>query len=197
MQDRNSEEGDEIPYNHKFDVSNVRVANGFLRLTVPGGQKPVSPSEEVTAGVPISCAEIFTKEDNIRYASVRTKAIFSRVLGTCHGLFFYKNDTQETDIEYLTDPASSGNNGEGHTIPLWYSNQANATDKEPTHISRDPPGHPPADPTTSVHEHRIDWTPTYTEYFFDGRPRARFTSDVPPQPGHWVWNNWANGDPGK
>ena len=196
MQDRNSETTEQIPYNHKFKASNVKVASGFLNLIVPGGQSPASPTRENTRGVPISCAEIITGEGNIRYASIRTRAIFSKEPGTCHGLFFYKHETQEADIEYLTDPASNGNDGEGYTIPLWYSNQANATGREPTQLSRVPPGHPPMDPTTSLHEHRIDWTTDHTEYFFDGHPQAKFTTDVPQQPGHWIWNNWANGDPG-
>ncbi len=196
VQDRHSKTINQIPYNHRFDPDNVRVTDGFLSLTVPGGQKPGSSSDDDTESVPISCAEIVTGEGNIRYASVRTRAIFSKEPGSCHGLFYYKRDSQEADIEYLTDPASRGNDGEGYTIPLWYSNQADAMGKESTHVSKIPPGDPPMDPTNSVHEHRIDWTPETTEYFFDGNSRAKFTKDVPQEPGHWVWNNWANGDPG-
>ena len=48
-----------------------------------------------------------------------------------------------------------------------------------------------------MHEHRLDWTAVYTEYFFDEVSRAKFTENVPQKPGCWVWNNWANGDPGK
>ena len=200
VQDRNSETAEQIPYNHKFQASNVKVANDFLNLIVPGDQNPASPTRDNRQGVPISCAEVITAEGNIRYASIRTRAIFSTEPGTCHGLFYYKYDTQEADIEYLTDPASSGNDGKGYTIPLWYSNQANATSKEPTQLSKvppgHPPGHPPIDPTTSIHEHRIDWTPDHIEYFFDSHSQAKFTTNVPHQPGHWNWNNLANGDPG-
>lgn len=68
-------------YNELFDPENVQVSNGFLTLTVPGGQIPENADNT------ISCAEVTTMEENILYASVRTVAILSDVPGTCHGLF--------------------------------------------------------------------------------------------------------------
>lgn len=77
--------GDEGPrtgtlYNHKYVPANVQFSNGFARLIVPGGQKPGRRPDKA-----ISCAEIVTTESNISSASVRTRAIFSKVPGTCHG----------------------------------------------------------------------------------------------------------------
>jgi Glycosyl hydrolases family 16 len=184
---------DYIPFNHRFEPGNVRIAGGMLSLIVPGGQNPVSPTQDDPEGTPIRSGEIVTNECNIQYASVRTNAIFSKEPGTCHGLFYYKKETQETDIEFLTDPESGANNGAGSPIPIWYSNQATVSGREPTHSSLNPP----RDPTAGVHEHRIDWTPSWTAYFFDGVEVTRFFTDVPTQPGSWVWNNWANGDPSK
>lgn len=66
------------PYDHKFSPKNVRVSNGFLTLTVPGGQKSASS---------ISCAEVVTAEEDILYASVRVQAQFSKVPGTCQSKF--------------------------------------------------------------------------------------------------------------
>jgi hypothetical protein len=163
------------PYNHCFDPSNVVVSDGFLNLKVPGGQEPTSDNA-------ISCAEITTKF-KIQYGSVRTNAIFSTVPGTCHGTsshpspllptnptllgnFFYHNDTQEIDIEYVSDNSSISNpGGQGKDLPPWlqYSNQANKPGGKATYASGDPPND-----VTVVHEYRIDWTADKTRFFLDG-----------------------------
>ena len=67
-------------YNHRFDPANVQLSNGFVRLIVPSGQRPNRRPDKA-----ISCAEIVTAETNIISASVRTRAVFSKVPGTCHG----------------------------------------------------------------------------------------------------------------
>lgn len=72
----------QIPYNEQFDPANVRVAQGFLNLKVPGGQAPTDANNNA-----ISCAEVTTSANNILYGSVRTRAIFSSEPGTCHGQF--------------------------------------------------------------------------------------------------------------
>ncbi|KAJ9605490.1 hypothetical protein H2200_010147 [Cladophialophora chaetospira] len=179
---------DGVPYNEIFKPKNVQLSNGFLNLIVPGGQKPTKEDNYA-----ISCAEVTTVEQNILYASVRTTAIFSQEPGTCHGFFFYKNDTQETDIEYLTDPNSLSNFGPDQPIPIWYTNQA--TDPENAEKTSQN-GAAPTDCTTNVHEYRIDWTSDYTTFYVDGKLQKKFKVNVPSIPGPWVWNNWANGDQG-
>lgn len=69
-----------LPYNHKFETSNVYSDGDFLNLKVQGTTNPGSLPEQA-----ISSAEIVTTENNILYASVRTNAIFSTIPGTCHG----------------------------------------------------------------------------------------------------------------
>ena len=109
------------------------------------------------------------------------------------GFFFYESDRQETDIEYLTDPASLSNEGPGNPIPIWYSNQAtNPQMLEPTRDT----GPSPDDCTSQVHEYRLDWTPEFTAFYVDGIQQMNYTDNIPSVPGPWVWNNWANGDEG-
>lgn len=196
----------EVPYNPKFDPANVQIVNGMLALTVPGHQKPNSGT-----GWALSSAEVTTAEQSILYGSVRTRAMLSPVPGTCHGqqlqssksdpgpltlvgFFFYQSDTQEVDIEYLTDPSSLSNNGPGNPIPIWYTNQAvNPEDEAATQAT----GPSPSDCTTAVHEYRIDWTSDYTAFYLDGKYQMKFTTNVPSEPGPWVWNNWSNGNKGE
>lgn len=195
----NTPDHPQIPYNHTFDPSLVQVSDGFLNLLVPGGQQPSPPTPGNPAGTAILCSEVVTTDCNIKYASVSTKAILSKVPGTCHGFFSYKDDTNEVDIEVLTDPESFSNKGTipraFPPVPIWYTNQATVAGNQPTNDVKDFPAG--ADPYAEVHEYRIDWTPFYTKFFFDGVEQAKFTSNIPTKAGHWIWNNWANGDPGK
>lgn len=164
---------------HKFDASNVVVGGGYLNLKVPGGQ----------TAMPYSSAEVTTTIDNMKYASVRTVAILSEPAGVCNGMFFYKNDTQETDIEWLSDASSLSNQG---TRQVWFTNQD--ADRNGVATSQSFP--PPGSPTTTEHEYRLDWTPGRVRWFVDGTEIWNTTSDVPSATGPWVFNNWSNGDKG-
>ncbi|GKT48211.1 beta-glucanase [Colletotrichum spaethianum] len=105
------------------------------------------------------------------------------------GAFFYKNDTQETDIEWLSDAASLSNQG---TRKLWFTNQ----DADLNGVKTYNAVTPPANPTTTEHEYRLDWTPGRVRWFVDGVEIWNTTSDVPNTTGPWVFNNWSNGDNG-
>ncbi|KAK5062898.1 hypothetical protein LTR84_004974 [Exophiala bonariae] len=186
--ERNDVESPHIPYNHIFEPVNVKIVNGILHLRVPGQQRDQPKDNNA-----LSCAQITTSERKILHASVRTRAMFSREPGTCHGIFFYRNDQQETDIEYLTDPRSLSNNGVDEPVPMWYSNQRVNPEEGPTTQGTGPA---PFDATSKFHEYRIDWTADFTAFYIDGVEQKRFTDNIPSIPGPWVWNNWANGDRG-
>ncbi|KAK5080286.1 hypothetical protein LTR70_008749 [Exophiala xenobiotica] len=164
------------PYNHKFEAQNVYSDGELLNLKVPG--VPIPPSDD--PGYAISSAEIVTTEDKILYASI----------------FFYLDDTQEVDIEYLTHPESQGNNihqksSTGAPIPIWFCNQAMTSGASATQRV----GPAPVD-VSELHEYRIDWTKDFTAFYIDGILQKRHTTNVPNKPGRWIWNNWANGDYG-
>jgi hypothetical protein len=98
--------------------------------------------------------------------------------------FFYKNDTQDNNIEYLSDPAALPNNG---SPKLHYTNHG----PNVYTASAPPPAH-----LLDVHEYRTDWVQGYTAYYIDGVLQANISGEgnVPTVPGTWLWNNWANGD---
>lgn len=172
----------QAPFQHSFTSANVYIDDSFLNLKVPGGQTQS----------PIECGEVQTTFGDILYASVRTHAIFTNVPGTCTGIFFYKDDTQEIDIEYLSDPSSLSNDpNKPWSIPIQYTNQAVVPGTKPTYSY----GPPPWD-VTAVHEYRIDWVPGRTLFYLDGVLQKEYTTNVPTQPGFWIWNHWTNGDQG-
>jgi hypothetical protein len=98
------------------------------------------------------------------------------------GHFFYLNDAQETDIEYLTDPASQSNDQD---LPpqLQYSNQSVKPNNPKTFKTGTPP-----DDVTTVHEYRLDWIPGKTMFFCDGVKQNTFTANVPSKAGAWILN---------
>ena len=103
------------------------------------------------------------------------------------GIFFYESDSQETDIEWLSDRHSRSNKG---IRRLWLTNQDADLDGKKT--SRNI--YPPALATRLEHEYRIDWTEGRVQWFLDGLQIWEATTDVPSVPGPWVFNNWSNGD---
>ena len=105
------------------------------------------------------------------------------------GMFFYKSDTQESDIEWVSDPASTSNNG----VPqLWFTNQNVNGNGPSTYTSI----LPPADATSVEHEYRTDWYQDHVAFYVDGVQKWSTTENVPSVPGEWIWNNWSDGNKG-
>ena len=174
------------PFDYWNRQQNTYVGeDGFLNLLVPGSQRPENQDNLAYT------AEIATVEDQIKYASVRTLAVLSKVPGVCCGMFFYKSDNQEIDIEYLTDPASLSNPQDGQPPVMLYTNQSSQPGGQTSQASGRAPAH-----IGLEHEYRIDWIPGACRFYVDGKLQASLDSNVPTVPGQWMWNNWCNGDKG-
>lgn len=104
-------------------------------------------------------------------------------------MFFYESDTQEIDIEWLSDANSESNGG---SRKIWFTNQDANGDGQKTYQAVEPP----SDATSVEHEYRVDWTDGRVQFFIDGEQKWETNEDVPTTGGPWVWNNWANGDSG-
>ncbi|KAK9798181.1 hypothetical protein WJX73_010402 [Symbiochloris irregularis] len=164
---------------HAFLPSNVAVVAGYLQLTVPGAQLPGN----ITGG------EVSTAIQNILHGSVTVSAILSAPAGTCNGFFFYGSDSDETDIEWLSDPLSLSNNG---AAQIHYTNQdTNGDSHSPTFA-----GSPPSDATSVEHDYQIVWQQNSTTFYIDGQKQGSLTSFVPTKACPFVINNWSNADPG-
>lgn len=102
-------------------------------------------------------------------------------------MFFYKSDSQEADIEWISDPQSLSNlDSPNGTRALQYTNQAVKAGSKSTEFY----GEAPNDATSAVHEYRLDWTVTSTKFYLDGVLQRTMTKNVPSEAGSWVWNNW-------
>ena len=160
------------PFARQFMSANVGISSGkYITLTVPGGQDGTSA---------ISSAEIQTGEKDILYGSVRTVAKTSTVAGTTHGFSFYSNDTQESDIAFLTSDLSS----------LHLTNEQTSYGSNASSFSVSAP----SDAATAWHEYRLDWVPGKTMFYIDSTLVYTITDNVPSTPGFLLWNNWSNGN---
>ena len=120
---------------------------------------------------------------------VRVPCPSSHLVNNVLGMFFYKSDTQESDIEWVSDPASTSNNGEAQ---LWFTNQ-NVDGTGPSTYTSIPP---PTDATSVEHEYRTDWFQDHVAFYVDGVQVWTTTENVPGTPGEWIWNNWSDGNKG-
>ncbi|KJX94930.1 hypothetical protein TI39_contig4149g00007 [Zymoseptoria brevis] len=107
-------------------------------------------------------------------------------------MFFYHNDSQEIDIEWISDPESTSNQGTNNGARVMqYTNQGPHGAEDSIEIN----GRAPDDATSAVHEYRIDWTENKSSFYLDGVFQQHIDGNVPATPRAWTWNAWKNGDP--
>ncbi|KAF2771232.1 concanavalin A-like lectin/glucanase [Teratosphaeria nubilosa] len=170
------------PYKqHEFVPENAYVSEGYLNLLVDGGQQD---SDVIYSG------QVHTSF-TVASARVDTHAILSDEAGVCNGAFYYVDDDNEIDIEWLSNSSSQANVDAGLGLALFYTNQPGGTDLNSAY------GAAPSDATTAVHIYRIDWDASSTTFYLDGVEQANLTRNVPQTTtGQWYWNNWSNGNQG-
>lgn len=88
------------------------------------------------------------------------------------GMFFYHNDSQEIDIEWISDPESTSNQGTNNgTRVMQYTNQGPHGTEDSFEIN----GRASGDATSAVHEYRIDWTQGVSTFYLDGVTSSKLT----------------------
>ncbi|KAH7099552.1 concanavalin A-like lectin/glucanase domain-containing protein [Auriculariales sp. MPI-PUGE-AT-0066] len=136
-------------------------------------------------------AEIDTKRSDIQYGSFRTRAQVPHVPGVCFGFFTYNgaaSPVKEVDIEFLSADSD-------YYQRVHYTNQPGSVNGV-----IDPQAYHPitisgADFTT-FGEHRFDWIPGRTTFYYNGAQMDTITKNVPSVGSTFITNVWSNGDPG-
>jgi len=133
----------------------------------------------------VNAAQISTNGREILYGTFRTRGGVPSTPGVVFGFFTYINDSQEQDIEFL----SSDDN---YAQRVHYTNQPGDTAGATQDVLI-----PNAD-FTATGEHRIDWLPSQTKYYYTGNVSAEHTISiqVPTTPSEFFLNVWSNGNPG-
>ncbi|TLD29301.1 hypothetical protein PspLS_03947 [Pyricularia sp. CBS 133598] len=158
----------------------------------PAGLDLVVRSKVVDDMVP--SAELDSARSDLLWGSFRAGLKLTGDPGTCAAFFWYYNDTQEIDMEFLSQEFDASKNIFPVNLVLQsraaaeagYNAQATGNFKK---INL------PFDPTREFHEYRMDFLPRRVIFYADGQPLAEMTGDaVPDHPGHLILQHWSNGN---
>ncbi|CAF9919917.1 MAG: hypothetical protein GOMPHAMPRED_001925 [Gomphillus americanus] len=150
-------------------------------------------------GAQVTAAELDSADDDYYYASVRIGARVTGASGACAGLFFYHDDTQETDIEILTREqgvhadAQSQLQAGPTTAQLHFTNQPHWTATVDLSPSTDNAVQGAS--WKDVNSYRIDWVPGMTYWWQNGIMSHTANKNMIQTPSSWIMNIWSNGDP--
>ncbi|KAF1981252.1 glycoside hydrolase family 16 protein [Aulographum hederae CBS 113979] len=158
----------------------------------PGLQVWVRRGLEGERGDMVGMGEIAAERTDMLFGSYRVAMKMNGVPGTCGAIFWFRNDTQEIDMEFL----SSQFNTTSSPVNLVLQSPASAR------AGFDAAGTPsfklyqlPFTPSDGYHEYRFDWSPGRVSFYGDGHWLYDMTSSIPNSPGRLVMNHWSNGDP--
>ncbi|KAK6346105.1 hypothetical protein TWF730_010436 [Orbilia blumenaviensis] len=176
------------PKNITYSPSNVKYnsRSKALELIVTGGS---------TSRNSIGSAEISTMVDKILYGSFRFNVKVSPIAGACSGIFFYKDDNHEIDIEILTSHIHNTTaQADGVPKPGVQLTVQPLTEAQALRNYKVVPFDGKFDPTKGYHEYRFDWLKAGVRYWVDGDAYGTYTRFIPRIAGQILINNWSNGD---
>ncbi|KDQ16874.1 glycoside hydrolase family 16 protein [Botryobasidium botryosum FD-172 SS1] len=142
-----------------------------------------------TGGGTIKVAEIDSKKQNILYGSFRIRATVPSTPGVCFGFFTYQSDTQEADIEILTSDSE-------YYRTAHYTNQPGLLNGNTDPQAAKTLVLPAGTDFTAFGEHRFDWTPGTTKFYYNNALQTTIAQNAPTQPSTLILNVWSSGDPG-
>nr|XP_019009680.1 uncharacterized protein I206_05240 [Kwoniella pini CBS 10737]OCF48461.1 hypothetical protein I206_05240 [Kwoniella pini CBS 10737] len=164
---------------------NIGFKDGYLTLTVPGGQKK---------GKSITGAEISTK--TIFGGGIFTmNAQLSKVPGTVQSMFSYTSNYEkfgdEQDIELLASSFLTANPDNGTPPGIELTNYApdNSGNNEETIVPF------PNNPTEGFNNYTIGWIKGGTQYYYNGKAINSPKKYSSINPSYIILNNWSSGDP--
>ncbi|KAF7862776.1 hypothetical protein EAF04_007648 [Stromatinia cepivora] len=190
------------PYGMNYSIEQV-ASNPILdENTWSGnGEFGVDPGVQLTVsgGDPangfVQTAEMDSAREDLLWGTYRAAMKLTLTPGTCSAFFWYFNDSQEIDMEFL----SSQFNAENNTFPVnlvLQSVQSVQAGYNAAVTGNYVVANLPFNPTTGYHEYRIDFIPGNVIFYADGQILAKMNSTaVPTSPGHMIITQWSNGNP--
>ncbi|KAI5368021.1 Putative glycoside hydrolase family 16, concanavalin A-like lectin/glucanase domain superfamily [Septoria linicola] len=188
------------PYGKASQVENVvtnPVRSGQFDWTGPGvhdgdpGLQLWARSKLVAEGNGelIPMAEVVSARDDMLYGSFRIGMKTTRVSGTCGAFFYYFNDSNEIDMEFLSKQ------NEARTINLVLQSPhsadvgyASGPDFSTRNLS--------FAPEDAYNEYRFDWLPGRVDFYANSQLLSSVTQNVPNQAGKVHISHWSNGNGG-
>ncbi|KAK4169284.1 beta-glucanase [Cladorrhinum sp. PSN259] len=189
-------------YGEMFAVENAVVSPTSQTKGPSGGE---NNEEEEEAGLKlmvhsepienmISVAEIDTRRLDMFWGTFRASMKMTDQKGTCAAFFWYFNDTQEIDMEFLSKDFNSSNGSYPVNLVLQ-SRDAVMAGFDASKTSNFVKAYLPFDPAGDFHEYRIDYLPGRVFFYADGIVLAEMEGNaVPTSPGHLILQHWSNGN---
>ncbi|KAF2111485.1 concanavalin A-like lectin/glucanase domain-containing protein [Lophiotrema nucula] len=143
----------------------------------------------------VSGAEMATVRNDSFYGSFRVGMKLASTTGTCGAFFWFYNNSQEIDMEFLNRQFNESAGGMGAVNLVLQSPQsvkdgfdaANTSDFKLQALN--------FNPDDKFHEYRFDWSPERVAFYVDGKLVQEMTENVPTSAGKLFMNHWSNGDP--
>lgn len=143
----------------------------------------------------VPVAELDSARSDMVFGSYRAGMKLTPVNGTCAAFFWYFNDTQEIDMEFLSrefDPKKK-------VYPVNLVIQSEASLQAGFDASKTGTFkvvNLTFDPTAAFHEYRFDYLQDRVLFYADSQLLAEMSgSSVPTSPGHLILQHWSNGNP--
>ncbi|KAK8034784.1 hypothetical protein PG993_009779 [Apiospora rasikravindrae] len=144
-------------------------------------------------------AEIATMGQDYFHGTYRVGLKVTDVPGTCTAFFWYFNDTQEIDIEFLSHEFNHANNSYPVNLVLQTAqSRAAGYDASWSDTGTFQKRELPFDPTAGFHEYRIDLLADRVVFYADDKVLATMTGGdgIPSVGGNLLLSHWSNGNPG-
>jgi beta-glucanase (GH16 family) len=140
----------------------------------------------------ISGAEMATVRNDTMYGSYRVAMKLAGVEGTCGAFFWFYNNSQEIDMEFLSKQFNTSVGAVNFVLQSPQSvhdgyDAANTSDFKVHSL--------PFRPDQEFHEYRFDWSRDKVSFYVDGKWLHDMTGNVPRSAGTLFLNHWSNGDP--
>ncbi|KXL48288.1 MAG: glycoside hydrolase family 16 protein [Acidomyces sp. 'richmondensis'] len=174
------------PYGKAAELRNVIVSEDGLQLWV----RSQLLDDGIAQLVPM--AEVVTARNDMLYGSFRVGMKTTSVNGTCGAFFFYHNNSEEIDMEFLSREQRPNEylvnlvNQSPESVASGY-NAVNTSDYMVYHLG--------FSPSQGFHEYRFDWLPDRIDLYADEAWLTSFYQSVPSNAGALHLINWSNGDP--
>ncbi|CAM1502820.1 Fc.00g075960.m01.CDS01 [Cosmosporella sp. VM-42] len=143
----------------------------------------------------VPAAEIDTKRLDLQWGSYRAGMKVTDINGTCAAFFWYFNDTQEIDVEFLSQEFDR----EKDSYPINLVIQSKESMEEGYDASKTGTFkrvNLTFDPTEAFHEYRFDYLPGQVLFYADSTFLAKMEGrDIPSTGGHLILQHWSNGNP--
>ncbi|KAH7201866.1 hypothetical protein ACKRZS_011014 [Fusarium odoratissimum] len=143
----------------------------------------------------IPSSEVDTARLDLHWGSFRAGMKLTDVKGTCAAFFWYFNDTQEIDIEFLSQEFDH-DNGIYPINLVVQSKKSLEAGYDASKTGNFKRVRLDFDPTDAFHEYRFDYLPGQVLFYADGKLLARMKGgDMPSSGGHLILQHWSNGNP--